>query len=72
MSHVHCARLSFFSFFSLVHVACSNEDDLSVKLTEIIFLNDIIQKHCEQGAKPALIMVRLTELHKPGEILDTW
>eukprot|EP00117_Sycon_ciliatum_P001892 scpid14119/ scgid7360/ DNA-directed RNA polymerase III subunit RPC1; DNA-directed RNA polymerase III subunit A len=34
----------------------SNEDDLSMKLTEIIFLNDFIQKNCEQGAKAALIM----------------
>ena len=30
-----------------------------MKLTEIIFLNDVIQKHRTQGAKVQMIMVRL-------------
>ena len=29
-----------------------------MKLTEIIFLNDVIQKHRKQGAKVQMIMVR--------------
>ena len=29
-----------------------------MKLTEIIFLNDVIQKHRTQGAKVQMIMVR--------------
>lgn len=29
-----------------------------MKLTEIIFLNDVIQKHRSQGAKAQMIMVR--------------
>ena len=36
-----------------------NEDDLTVKLTEIIFLNNVIQKHRQAGAKMSMIMVRL-------------
>ena len=35
-----------------------NEDDLTVKLTEIIFLNDVIKKHQQAGAKMSMIMVR--------------
>ena len=34
----------------------TNEDDLTMKLTEIIFLNDVIQKHCITGAKSQMIM----------------
>ncbi|XP_071952923.1 DNA-directed RNA polymerase III subunit RPC1-like [Antedon mediterranea] len=34
----------------------TNEDDLTVKLTEIIFLNDVIKKHRQAGAKMAMIM----------------
>ena len=36
----------------------SNEDDLTMKLTEIIFLNDVIRKHRATGAKVQMIMVR--------------
>ena len=34
----------------------TNEDDLTMKLTEIIFLNDVIQKHRITGAKSQMIM----------------
>ncbi|XP_033120133.1 DNA-directed RNA polymerase III subunit RPC1-like [Anneissia japonica] len=34
----------------------TNEDDITVKLTEIIFLNDVIKKHRQAGAKMAMIM----------------
>uniref|UniRef100_H2ZH13 DNA-directed RNA polymerase subunit n=1 Tax=Ciona savignyi TaxID=51511 RepID=H2ZH13_CIOSA len=34
----------------------TNEDDLTMKLTEIIFLNDVIQKHRATGAKSQMIM----------------
>ncbi|XP_070543488.1 DNA-directed RNA polymerase III subunit RPC1-like [Ptychodera flava] len=34
----------------------TNEDDLTVKLTEIIFLNDVIQRHKQTGAKMSMIM----------------
>ncbi|KAL5018248.1 hypothetical protein ScPMuIL_003970 [Solemya velum] len=36
--------------------AGTNEDDITVKLTEIIFLNDVIQKHRATGAKMQMIM----------------
>ncbi|XP_065063697.1 DNA-directed RNA polymerase III subunit RPC1-like isoform X2 [Rhopilema esculentum] len=36
--------------------AGSNEDDITMKLTEIIFLNDVIQKHKSTGAKVNMIM----------------
>eukprot|EP00794_Sanderia_malayensis_P012251 gene12251-13513_t len=36
--------------------AGSNEDDITMKLTEIIFLNDVIQKHRSTGAKIQMIM----------------
>lgn len=36
--------------------AGTNEDDVTVKLTEIIFLNDVIQKHRTSGAKMQMIM----------------
>lgn len=34
----------------------SNEDDLTMKLTEIIFLNDVIRKHRSTGAKVQIVM----------------
>lgn len=37
----------------------SNEDDITMKLTEIIFLNDVIQKHKSTGAKIQMIMVNM-------------
>lgn len=36
--------------------AGSNEDDITMKLTEIIFLNDVIRKHRSTGAKAQIIM----------------
>ena len=33
-----------------------------MKLTEIIFLNDVIQRHRAQGAKVQMIMVRATDI----------
>ncbi|KAG7257106.1 hypothetical protein CRUP_002887 [Coryphaenoides rupestris] len=36
--------------------AGTNEDDLTMKLTEIIFLNDVIKKHRMTGAKTQMIM----------------
>ncbi|KAK7113132.1 DNA-directed RNA polymerase III subunit RPC1-like [Littorina saxatilis] len=34
----------------------TNEDDITMKLTEIIFLNDVIQKHMASAAKMQMIM----------------
>ncbi|XP_021363401.1 DNA-directed RNA polymerase III subunit RPC1-like isoform X1 [Mizuhopecten yessoensis] len=34
----------------------TNEDDITMKLTEILFLNDVIQKHKATGAKMYMIM----------------
>lgn len=34
----------------------TNEDDITMKLTEIVFLNDVIQKHRATGAKMQMIM----------------
>uniref|UniRef100_A0A8C4WZI4 DNA-directed RNA polymerase subunit n=1 Tax=Eptatretus burgeri TaxID=7764 RepID=A0A8C4WZI4_EPTBU len=34
----------------------TNEDDLTMKLTEILFLNDVIVKHRSSGAKTQMIM----------------
>lgn len=34
----------------------TNEDDLTMKLTEIVFLNDVIVKHRQSGAKSQMIM----------------
>ncbi|CAH1795117.1 unnamed protein product [Owenia fusiformis] len=34
----------------------TNEDDVTMKLTEIVFLNDVIQKHRTAGAKMQMIM----------------
>uniref|UniRef100_H3BGV0 DNA-directed RNA polymerase subunit n=1 Tax=Latimeria chalumnae TaxID=7897 RepID=H3BGV0_LATCH len=34
----------------------TNEDDLTMKLTEIVFLNDVIKKHRMSGAKTQMIM----------------
>ena len=36
---------------------CRNEDDITMKMTEIMFLNDVIQKHKATGAKMSMIMV---------------
>lgn len=36
--------------------AGTNEDDVTMKLTEIIFLNDVIQRHRASGAKMQMIM----------------
>ena len=41
---------------------CSTEDDVTMKLTEIVFLNDVIQRHRAQGAKVQMIMVRFAEI----------
>lgn len=45
-------------------IACSShvlvsrtEDDVTMKLSEIIFLNDVIQRHRSTGAKVQMIMV---------------
>lgn len=40
----------------LLHVI-STEDDVTMKLTEIIFLNDVIQRHRSTGAKVQMIIV---------------
>ncbi|XP_062605530.1 DNA-directed RNA polymerase III subunit RPC1-like, partial [Saccostrea cucullata] len=36
--------------------AGTNEDDITMKMTEIMFLNDVIQKHKATGAKISMIM----------------
>lgn len=56
----------FFLFFlhaltinliSLCSLFSRNEDDITMKLTEIIFMNNVIQKHKATGAKMQMIMV---------------
>ena len=42
---------------TLTYVIYSTEDDVTMKLTEIIFLNDVIQQHRSQGVKVQMIMV---------------
>lgn len=32
-----------------------NEDDLTLKLSEVLFINDVIVKHKQSGAKPQLL-----------------
>ena len=39
-----------------------------MKLTEIIFLNDVIQRHRSQGAKVQLIMVSEQNLDRLGTV----
>ena len=50
--------------YDVDNISCSNEDDITMKLTEILFLNDVIQKHKSTGAKVNMIMVsgKLTSL----------
>ena len=45
------------TMFLLSILSFSNEDDITMKLTEIIFLNDVITKHRATGAKIQMIMV---------------
>ena len=48
------------------------EDDVTMKLTEIIFLNDVIQRHRSTGAKVQMIIVSLWDGKKrlscPGRL----
>ena len=37
----------------------TNEDDVTMKLTEIVFLNDVITKHRQSGATAKMIQVTL-------------
>ena len=46
------------TIYLLSILSTSNEDDITMKLTEIIFLNDVITKHRATGAKIQMIMVR--------------
>ena len=60
-----CIPLTLLLYF------CSTEDDLTVKLTEIILVNDVIQKHRSTGAKMQLIMVsRLCTVWTDSRVLD--
>ena len=45
----------------------SNEDDVTMKLTEIIFLNDVITKHRASGAKMQMFMVKCS-VHRFDQI----
>ena len=47
-----CIRLSVVSDLK----SGTNEDDLTMKLTEIVFLNDVIMKHRQSGAKIQMIL----------------
>ena len=60
--HMVCVLCRLVQCALLFIVPCSTEDDLTVKLTEIIMLNDVIQKHRATGAKMQLVMV-LTPSH---------
>jgi len=40
----------------------STEDDVTMKLSEIVFLNDVIQKHRSTGAPVEMYMVALPTL----------
>ena len=37
----------------------TNEDDVTMKITEIVFLNDVIVKHRSSGATVKMLQVRL-------------
>ena len=45
------------TFIELKFLFRSNEDDVTMKLTEIIFLNDVLRKHRSGGAKVQMIVV---------------
>ena len=45
----------------VVVILIRTEDDVTMKLTEIIFLNDVIQRHRSTGAKVQMIIVSLTK-----------
>ena len=56
-------------------LSSSNEDDITMKLTEIIFLNDVITKHRATGAKIQMIMVRPCSYDYdsfPALLVDKW
>ena len=36
----------------------TNEDDVTMKITEIVFLNDVIVKHRQSGATAKMLQVR--------------
>lgn len=57
LSPLLCMRFQWV-WFKIYHHGYRTEDDITMKLTEIIFLNDVIQKHRTQGAKVQMIMVR--------------
>ena len=44
----------------------TNEDDVTMKITEIVFLNDVIVKHRQSGATAKMLQVRT--LISPNEI----
>ena len=50
--------------YKLFFLCFSNEDDVTMKLTEIIFLNDVIRKHRSGGAKVQMIIVSFNEVLK--------
>jgi len=54
---LHNLKFLLADLFFNVCVFIRNEDDVTMKLTEIIFLNDVIQKHKATGAKMQMIMV---------------
>ena len=45
--------------------AGTREDDLSVKLAEIIFLNDIIRNHYKKNARAQMVSLQLEGRLKP-------
>ena len=48
--------------------SCSNEDDVTMKLTEIIFLNDVIRKHRSGGAKIQMIIVSFNNVFNKNTV----
>ena len=55
----------------VVVILIRTEDDVTMKLTEIIFLNDVIQRHRSTGAKVQMIIVSLTKKALGRARLDT-
>ena len=56
----------YVSFVPLVLIIVgSNEDDLTVKLAEIIFTNALIREHLNKGISTASLMVSPPEVDRP-------
>jgi len=48
----------------------TNEDDVTMKLTEIVFLNDVIMKHRQTRATAKMIQVLLRRILKKEKLTE--